>query len=317
MRLSPLPSLPRMTEEREYSDVRRSAKRIDRHEHTDHRPSRRVDAGSERHRHDLLSARRAERCVLRRPVRPHQRHQADPCPPRAGLRLHGAGLRHGDGQAVGLCRRAGPGLPQHHGGAVDGLCRERAGAGADRPDPAGHDRPQCRAAARAARPARDHARPHQVGRPHQRARRGARPGQRSLPPPAVRAAASGGAGMRDGHLGAQGAGRAHSHAGQGRPLPRRRGRGRARRQASGQRAAPVDRGRRRRAGRGRAHRAHRRDAGRAGHDRPHGPGRDRRPPSPVGHHARRLPVLGRGRRGAGRGHAPFRRSSRTGASTTS
>ena len=128
------------------------------------------------------------------------------------------------GQAVGLRRRAGARLPQHHGGAVDGLCGERAGAGADRPDPAGHDRPQCRAAARAARPARHHARPHQVGRPHQRARRGARPGQRSLPPPAVRPAASGGARMRDGHLGAQGAGRAHSDAGQGRPLPRRRGR---------------------------------------------------------------------------------------------
>ncbi len=93
----------------------------------------------------------------------NQRHQADPCAPRAGLRVHGAGLRHGDGIAVGLRRRARPRLPQHHGGAVDSLRGERAGAGADRPDPAGDDRPQSRPAARTARPARDHARPSPSG----------------------------------------------------------------------------------------------------------------------------------------------------------
>ena len=137
-----------------------------------------------------------------------------------------------------------------------------------------------------------------------RARRGARPGQRSVPPPAVRAPPAGGAGMRDGHLGAQGAGRADRRARpNGRSLPRRRGRGRARRQAAGQRAAADDRGRRRRAGCGRASSAiaEMLDApvmtGRMGQGVIDGRHRA------VGHHAGRLPLLGRGRRGAGRRHA--------------
>ena len=173
-----------------------------------HRSSRRVDAGSERHRHDLLPARRAERSVLRRPVRPHQRHPADPCAPRAGLRLHGAGLRHGDAASLGLCRRARAGLPQHHGGAVDGLRRERAGAGAHRPDPAIDDRPQCRPAARAARPARRSCAASPSG-PTASPRRPRRPAWSTRPSAACSPGRRRpvGAGMRDGHLGAQGAGR--------------------------------------------------------------------------------------------------------------
>ena len=127
--------------------------------------------------------------------------------------------------------------------------------------------------------------------------------ERSLPPPAVGPPPPGRAGMRHGHLGAQGAGRADLDAGRGRSLPGRRGCRRARGQASGRRAASADRGRRRRAGCGRACTGDRRDARRAGHDRAHGPGRDRRTAQALGHHAGRLPLLGRGRRRAGRRHA--------------
>ncbi len=190
------------------------------HEDTFNGASCRIDARSERHRHDLLPARRPERCVLRCPLRPHQCHPADPRPPRAGLRLHGAGLCHGDRQTFRLCRGARSRLPQHHGRAFDRLCRQRAGAGADRPDPAGDDRAQCRLAARTAGPTRHHARPHQVGRPHPLARRGSGTGQRGLPPSAFRPPAPGGARMRTGYLGTPRAGRVDEHAGS-RPIPAR------------------------------------------------------------------------------------------------
>ena len=52
----------------------------------------------------------------------HERDPADPCAPRAGLRLHGAGLGHGDRQAVRpIAVVPGPGFLNTHGGAVDGL----------------------------------------------------------------------------------------------------------------------------------------------------------------------------------------------------
>ena len=71
-------------------------------------------------------------------------------PPRAGRRLYGAGRGAGDRPAAGLCGGAGPGPAQFRRGAAHRLRHERAGAGADRADSGGGDRPRRRA------PARDH-----------------------------------------------------------------------------------------------------------------------------------------------------------------
>ena len=114
-----------------------------------------------------------------------------------------------------------------------------------------------------------------------------------------------GAGMRHGYLGAQGAGRTDRRAGR-RPIPARSTRTASSAPpscwAAPQRPLIVVGGGAQ--GAGEYVRADRRDARRAGHDRPHGPGRDRRPAQALGHHAGRLSLLGRGRRRAGRRHAP-------------
>ena len=86
--------------------------------------------------------------------------------------------------------------------------------------------------------------------------RGAGTDQRGLPPPAVGPAPAGRAGMRDGYLGAQGAGRADRRRPR-RPIPARSTKTRVERAAKllGSAQAAADRGRRRRPGRRRVRRA--------------------------------------------------------------
>ena len=202
------------------------------------RPNRRVDAGSERHRHPLLPARRPERSVLRRALRPHQRHPADPCAARAGLRLHGAGLRDGEPASPRpMWSCPGPGFLNTTaalstayavnapvlaltGQIQQSMIGRNVGLLHELPDQLAIMRGLTKWADRISV-----------------ARRRARPGQRSLPPPPVGTPAPGRARMRHGHLGAPRAGRVDRHRGDRRSLPGRRGRRRARRQAAGQRAS--------------------------------------------------------------------------------
>ena len=157
-----------------------------------HRQDRHRAADRARHRHALLPAGRAERCLLRRPVRRDQPPAADPYPPRAGRRLSGARRGHGHRQAVRLLRGAGPGLSQHHGGLVAGLRQQRAGAGDLRPGAARLRQPRHRLPARHPRSARHHAAADQVVGPHLRAARGRGAHRRGVPADGGRAAAPGG-----------------------------------------------------------------------------------------------------------------------------
>ena len=167
-----------------------------------------------------------------------------------------------------------------------------------------HDRPQCRTAARAARPARDHARPHQMGRPHHM-RRPRRRAWSTRPSAACCRAVSRPVGLECAMdtWARKAPVELTSTPAQADPCPVDEDAVERAARLSGQRATSADRGRRRRAGRRRARQAiaEMLDApvmtGRMGQgvfDGRH---------QALGHHAGRLPLLGRGRRRAGRRHA--------------
>ncbi len=154
--------------------------------------------------HAVRAARRPERPVLQRALRRRRAPARDRGPARAGGGLHGPRLRRRDRPAGRLLRRAGPGLPQHHGGAFDLLWCQRAGALPLGPDPLPLDRPRRRPAARDPGPARDHAAADEVGGADRGARGGFRTRRRGVPENAERPAAPGRARDADGRDGTRG-----------------------------------------------------------------------------------------------------------------
>ena len=126
-----------------------------------------------RPRHALCAAGRPQRSVLRRAVQGLRPHPHRPHPARAGREPDGARRRARDRQAAGLCGGAGTGPAQFGDRAPHCARHQRAGAGADRPDRAGRDRPRLRPSARDPRPGRHPRAAGRFLRAHPRARRGA------------------------------------------------------------------------------------------------------------------------------------------------
>ncbi len=250
-------------------------------------------------RHPVRPAGRAERRAVQRAVRGGGAPAGDRHPARAGRRLHGVRLRRGERAAGRLLRRARPRLSQHHRGARHRVRVQCPGPVPVRPGAAAPHRPRLRPAARAARPARHHAAPDQVGRAHRGAARRAAPDRRGVRADADRPAAPGRARDPDGRAGGGSVAR-------GRDAARPRGRqprARSRRARAGgrpaeRRGAADDLRRRRRPGRQRAGARPRRAARRAGGRRLDGPGRDGRPLAPVAQPDHGAPPVARGRRRA-------------------
>ena len=190
-RVCPVARLPRRTR-----PMPTFGDRIARKAHVpyDRRRSHRRQPAAARHRYGVRTARRADLWAVRR-LRPDLQPPApDQCAARADHGLHGAGLCLRDRPAGGLCRGAGPGRAEHHGGAGHRLGGQCAGAVPDRPGAQHDDRPPPRPVARTAGPARHAADAAEMGRTDRSPDPGAVSGGARVPGDAVRPPRPGGAG---------------------------------------------------------------------------------------------------------------------------